>query len=74
MSELTPCNYCTLASIRQRAKARDMVVTLLPERGGFDVFMHPPEIHPSMTFGVAVDAPPEYWRAWFMALTDHCVC
>ncbi len=59
MSELTPCNYCDLKSIKARAK-----------RDGKKVKTGPSKTLPGWTVvkvgGEAV--------AWFMKLTDHCVC
>jgi hypothetical protein len=74
MSELTPCNYCSLNSIRRRAKESGLKVTLRHNRGGLDVYTHPPEIEIKEKVSDRTDEPNEYWRAWFMVLTDHCVC
>jgi hypothetical protein len=56
MSELTPCNYCTL----QRMKAKR------------DVILEPADDMPGWTAARYVDeAEPS---AYFMELTDSCVC
>ena len=73
MSELTPCNHCTLCDIKRRAREDGKLVVLKahPEEGspsGQDVFVSPGETKYSERFRK------EYWTAWFMELTDHCVC
>lgn len=40
MSELTPCNYCSLRDIKARAKELGEVVTLVPGGIGTQVFVH----------------------------------
>ena len=63
MSELTPCNYCTLKHIRARAREDGEKVTLAkPKDKDMDELME-----------VAVSLDGEE-VAWFMKLTDHCVC
>lgn len=44
MSELTPCNHCTLENIRYRAEKKGLTVTLLSNRGGLDVYVHPLDV------------------------------
>jgi len=50
MSELTPCNYCTLKRIKEHAKENGLKVTLLTENwfdeltGGTSVYVHPKDI------------------------------
>jgi hypothetical protein len=71
MSELTPCNFCSLRGYRERARrtGREVVVRAAAEgRGrwpkGMDVFMVKPG-----------EAPGKGDRiAWFMELTDKCAC
>lgn len=41
MSELTRCNFCTLQSIKSRAKAKDSHVVVKPGSFGTDVFVVP---------------------------------
>ena len=62
MSELTPCNYCTLEGIKRRNKGKK--VKLRPAKkedkyflGGYDVY---------------IDG--EKSGAWFMEVSDRCVC
>jgi hypothetical protein len=66
MSELTPCNYCSLERIKARAKKEGRVIVTVI---GQNVYVHPPEIKRK---DLGPDGP--YWVAWFMSLTDHCVC
>ncbi len=68
MSELTPCNYCNLRSIKRRAEANNQQVTLL---NGQDVYVHPKAVDIK---SLPHDQREQYWRAWLMAITDHCVC
>jgi hypothetical protein len=72
MSELTPCNYCSLRNIRRRAERKGLNVTLRHEGSGTTVYIHPSDV---TEFPLREDGEPdEYFAAWFMALTDHCVC
>jgi hypothetical protein len=70
MSELTPCNYCTLKSIKRRAEEGGMTVTLL----NGDVYVHPATVAIKELSSGEDGEREQYWRAWFMKLTDHCVC
>lgn len=76
MSDLTPCNYCSMAGIRERARHKKLkvsvqVATQCGELGGVDVFVHPAWVKlPKLN-----DKEREvYFVAWFMALPDHCCC
>ena len=75
MSELTPCNYCTLLRIKARAKKEGKKVTLLPDTssllGGLNVYTHPKKVNIKMLSEKERD---KYSGVWFMALTDHCAC
>lgn len=73
MSELTPCNYCTLQKIKERAKKDSKVVSLksqpiehFPKAQA--VFVHPKKTHNELRFQA------KYQVAWFVELSDHCVC
>jgi len=77
MSELTPCNYCSLQGIKARAKMNGCKVYLRNSTGslgGIDVFVVPL----GKKLDTRVDERGEsiggQWKAWFMELTDHCVC
>jgi hypothetical protein len=65
MSELTPCNYCSLKKIKIRAEKEGKIVTAV----GQDIYIHPPEVERK---DLHEDGP--YWAAWMMEITDHCVC
>lgn len=71
MSDLTPCNFCTLQALRKRARAKGKRLTLFPgtTAGGVDVL-----IHPGVTRAELKRNRDLYFAAWFMELTDHCVC
>lgn len=68
MSELTPCNYCTLKRIRARAKKEGKVITLVKEKdtktfpGWIKVHVH------LKGKGIGKSC------ASFAAISDHCVC
>jgi len=75
MSELTPCNYCTLRRIRERAKVSGVRVTVLRDAkwglGGVNVYVHPVKVN--------VRKLREYDRgkyraAWFMEVGQSCEC
>ena len=72
MSELTPCNYCSLSRIKQRADKKGWQVTTKPDGHGWTaVYVHPPEIK---DFPDDDNEPSEYFAASMMRITDHCVC
>jgi sugar phosphate isomerase/epimerase len=65
MSELTPCNYCSLKTIKRRAEKHGLKVTVI----GGTVYAHPPDVtEPAKAEG------DKYWTAWMMEITDYCVC
>lgn len=78
MSELTSCNYCSLQSVRRRAKEKKMKVTIRSDvfgswTKGQAVFVHPP--------GVKIDGCPqegepghEYFSCWLAEVPDRCCC
>jgi hypothetical protein len=65
---MSDCNYCTLRAIKMAASLSHgkVILELNTQDGlwldGVDVFIHYPK-----------DEKPT-WAAWFMKLTDHCVC
>ena len=63
MSELTPCNFCSLRDMKARASQRGVEVIVKLETDGdmadWWSARYSDQVEPS---------------AWFMALTDHCVC
>ena len=60
MSEMTPCNHCTLQSMRRRAQERGVVVVLgRDEESGWVTARYDDEDEPC---------------AWFVTLTDVCAC
>ena len=75
MSELTPCNYCSLSRIKRRAEDDGFKVTIIPDSqdglaaNGMAVYVHSPDVtDPAKAEG------DKYWTAWMMEVTDHCVC
>lgn len=65
MSELTTCNYCNLRAIKHRLKPGE-TLSLQPakdmgEFGGTDAVIRDQDGQ-------------EHHAAWFMQLTDSCVC
>lgn len=73
MSELTPCNFCTLRRIKARAKKKDQRVIATPAKnslGGTDVLVYPKHLG-------AKDARADrkqYKVARLMKITDKCCC
>ena len=74
MSDLTICNYCRLQAMRRRAKEDGKKITIRggnPEQGlpaGIDIFVHPKTFKNEDRFQI------QYKVAWFMELTEGCVC
>jgi hypothetical protein len=76
MSELTTCNYCNHRRMLADAKRCGQRITLLPKEigtmtEGMDVFMHPKKLKIEK---LTPAQRTKFWKAWFGALTDHCVC
>ena len=60
------CNYCSLRSIEARSAKTGKRVVQLPATGeGVNVYVVP--------VGISIDED-RHFAAWFMELTDHCVC
>lgn len=59
MSELTMCNYCTLQRMKEVAEQRGCEVILEKDEQGWTGARYSDEQEPS---------------AWFLELTDSCVC
>lgn len=75
MSELTPCNYCSLQRIKRGAKEQGAKVYVRPSEfmGGYDVFVVPKG--EKLDTSIGKDGNHGYqWEAWFMEITDRCVC
>jgi hypothetical protein len=69
MSELTPCNHCSLNRIKYHAKRDGKQVTTQWRNGWLEVYVHP--------IGIQITTDEDrdrYRQASMMALTDHCVC
>jgi hypothetical protein len=45
MSELTPCNFCSLNHIEQRAKKKGKYVMLRDKNNWIDVYVYPANIN-----------------------------
>lgn len=79
MSESTPCNYCSLRSIRANANEHELRVTLLPsgfrESGvsteGTDIYAHPKDVTISL---LATKKREQYFSAWMWTIPDKCCC
>jgi len=90
MSELTQCNFCSYRDIKIRAKARGMKVVKCPNMGygGYDILVVPKNVSvPKDTDEIASEVEflagaeserksfrDKYFAAWFMELTNSCVC
>jgi hypothetical protein len=71
MSELTPCNFCSLNRIKESANEKGMKITLKKSNsmmGGTDVYTHPPSIEHPEEYG------DKYFSAWMMEIPIHCCC
>ena len=66
MSNLMPCNWCTLVWMRARAVETGKVLTERPDPtgDGVEVFMHAPGEEPSES----------NWKAYFLAVSEKCAC
>jgi hypothetical protein len=63
MSDLTPCNYCTLQSMKAKAKERGTTVIVIHEALG--------EMRGWYSARYSDKKEPS---AWFMVLTAGCAC
>lgn len=68
-----PCNYCSLRSIKKRAKEKGKEVYLFksPIDDGVYVHVRKPDEPPDTR---SWDEGNKHIVAWFMELPDHCVC
>ena len=71
MSELTPCNCCSLEDIKVMAKKDNLKVTTLPYADGIECYAHPEKVDMEELTHIQLQ---NYFKAWFMELTDHCIC
>jgi hypothetical protein len=68
MSELTSCNYCDLLQIKSRAKAEGKIVVLRPAKKEDEYYI-------GGTDCIVIDKDgKENKAAWFMEISNHCVC
>lgn len=74
MSELTPCNYCNLKSIKA-SQPEGSRIELVSNNGWIDVYVVP--------VGETLDTRQEpktgnhlskQWKASLMKVSDHCCC
>jgi len=80
------CNFCSLNSIKSKAKRREQTVKKMPATwgmGGLDIFIVPKHIKlvEIRTWKQPSDDLPNgdvnwerYHVAWFMELSDSCCC
>ena len=79
MSELTPCNHCSLKGIRARVKAAGKKkVTVLQDAiwgmGGHNVYVHSKDVDISKLKGGEEGERRKYFVAWFMEIGERCGC
>jgi len=85
MSELTPCNYCSLKRIKAEARVKKMRVVKRPSAfmGGIEIFVVPQNMKAAEIdswTGPCDDFPngdlswQKHHRAWFMELSKQCCC
>jgi len=74
----SPCNFCTLKVLQIKAKADNMIVTLLHDAEwglhGVNAYMHPKGIDVNLLPGGDQGERKKFWRAWFMSVGDRCCC
>ena len=74
----TQCNYCSLKAIRREAKAKGKKVTVLNDAkwgmGGFNIYVHPPDINIRKLTGGEDGAREKYRSAWMWEIGKHCTC
>lgn len=78
MNSLTQCSFCTLKVIQNKAKADNMIVTVLHDAewgmGGVNVYMHPKGICVSSLPGGDQGERKKFWKAWLMTIGEACAC
>lgn len=68
------CNYCSFSAIRRRHRGSGKEITRLPDsgkRGGQNVYVHPKDV---VIAELTKKEREPYFAAWFLELTNHCVC
>jgi hypothetical protein len=70
MSELTPCNYCSLQTLRDRAKAEGKILARRPD--AFGPWGGGLRFHMIDTKDEPLDD--DNFCAWLAEVPDHCVC
>jgi len=76
------CNFCQLLKYEKEAKKEGLTVTILTsdvtmvatDDVSKDVFIHPKDIKITKAMAEKEHPEHEYWRAWFMELSDECAC
>ena len=77
MSELTQCNYCSMKDIKREAKGKGhRVVTRegTGQLGGINVYILPPGVEMAKVIKDDDEFSKKYFVAWFMKLSESCVC
>ena len=76
MSELNECSYCRYRDMRQVAEARGRFLEVREGKGslgGVNIYSVPNDSRKyDLTEGA--EDHEKYFKAWFQALCDHCVC
>lgn len=67
------CNFCTLKNIRIRAKRARSKVVLVSEQSGVSVYVVPKNEKLNLK-ARRKDQPAKQFKAWFMDISDHCMC
>lgn len=67
MSRFTSCNHCDLERLKKKAQELDMKLTVIHN----NVFVYPKDVDFDKLDPKERD---QYFRMWFMSITDHCVC
>ena len=76
MTEDNICNYCKLRKLRAEAKKRDHFVRVRETMGalrGVNVY-EVPDCAQFYYLQEGHDDHDKYFKQWFAAIPDHCVC
>jgi len=76
MTDLTLCNYCILKALRAAAKEQGEYIRVREaggELGGVNVYQVPNCVQ-YYDLRAGTEEHDKYFKGWYMAIGDHCVC
>jgi len=82
MSELTPCNWCSMQRYYSDARRERQRIVVMPATkkdkyflGGFNVYVFPKALYTRAQFRrLPPDEQEHWWVSWMWEITDRCVC